>query len=180
MKDPQPEPDHEFSSVQVQITGRVAEIIHKLATAIPDRDLASDGRENESHITVKWGLKFQSPSKRLRDAVRDFGPIEATLKKSSLFQNDDADVLKVDVDSPDLHRLNRLISRVVPTHDTHPTYIPHATLAYLRKGTGKKYAGSTALVGQKLRFDSLTFSGKKGHRETLPLGQAAPAPYRVR
>ncbi len=179
-KDPEPEPLHEYSSVQVNLTGKPAAIMRKLAAKIPDKDLAPDGREDEPHVTCKFGLHFQSPTMKLRDALKDFGPVQVTLGKTSLFENPEFDVLKVDVDSPSLHRLNALISRVVPTHDTHPTYQPHATIAYLKPGRGKKYAGDTALVGQKMTFDAVRFSGRKGKIEMLPLGHPAPAPYRVR
>ena len=178
--DPEPEPFHEYSSTQVQITGRPAEILKKMAADIKPADIGAEGIEHESHVTAKFGLHFQTPSKRLREVLKDFGPVSLTFGKTSLFSNEDADVLKVDIDSPDLHKLNRLISRVIPTHDTHPRYIPHCTVAYLKPGHGKRYVGDTRLAGQKITVDSLTFSGRKGHRETLPLGHPAPASYRVR
>jgi 2'-5' RNA ligase superfamily protein len=175
-----PEPLRKFSSTQMNITGKPAAIMQKLAKGIPESDLGPDGREDEQHVTVKYGLHFQTPSARLRSALQAFGPVSLTLGKTSLFSNPDADVLKVDVDSPDLHRLNKLITKLLPTEDTHPTYTPHATIAYLKPGRGKKYAGDKALVGQKMTFDSLIFSGKKGHRETLSLEQPTPAAYRAR
>lgn len=89
-------------------------------------------------------------------------------------------MLKVDVESPDLHKLNRLISRLVPTHDTHPRYQPHMTLAYLKKGRGAKYAGDKSLSGQKLTFQSIVFSGRKGHKETLPLTPPPVPTFRAR
>lgn len=186
--DPEPEPQlHEYSSTQVNIAGRAADAMRKMAAQIPDSDLvaeegssyggksASDGRENEPHVTVFYGLHFQSPSKRMRAAIAAFGPITLTLGKTSLFSNKDADVLKVDVTSPDLRRLHSLIGRLAPTHQTFPTYIPHATIAYLKPGRGKKYAGERALAGMKLNFDSVLFSGKKGHKELLPLKGNSPA-----
>jgi 2'-5' RNA ligase len=171
-KDPEPEPRHDYSSTQVNITGRPAQIMRKLAAKIPDSELAEDGRESEFHITCRWGLHFQTPSKKLRSAIASFGPIRVTLGKTSLFSNDDADVLKVDVDSPDLHRLYNLIGRTLPVHTTFPKYIPHATIAYLKSGKGTKYAGSDALSGINLTFDHVSFSGKNGHREDLPLTTA--------
>lgn len=177
--DDEPEPQHEYSSLQVQVTGRPAEIARKLSESIPERDIGPEGREAETHITARWGLHFMTPSQRLRDSLRQFGPITATLGKTSLFSNPDADVLKVDVQSEDLHRLYKLIGRLVPVHTTHPTYKPHLTIAYLKPGRGAKYAGNTALSGQKLTFDSLVFSGKKGKRETIPLVSKAPV-FRVR
>jgi 2'-5' RNA ligase len=186
-----PVEEHKFSSTQVQITGPVAKKMEKLALAVPDNDLfrekgaeyggktANDGREHEPHITVKFGIEFHTPSKRLRAALAAFGPITAKLGETSLFTGEDADVLKIDVDSPDLHRLNALVKRLSPTHDTFPNYHPHATLCYCIKGTGHKYAGDKTLAGTTLRFTSVTFSGKRGHREVLPL-TGSPAPlYRA-
>lgn len=169
-RDPEPEPlQHKFSSTQVEIVGRSAEVMKKLAREITPADLGEEGREDIPHVTVKYGVHFQTPSRRLRDALRRVGPVTITFGKTSLFENEDADVLKVDIVSPDLRRLNKLISRLLPTNDTHPIYMPHATLAYLKPGRGKKYSGNGALSGQKQEFDSIVFSGKRGHREVLPL-----------
>lgn len=176
-------PQHEFSSTQVEITGRPAQTMLGMVNEIPARELVADegdgGRETDPHVTVKYGLHFQTPSQRLREALRQFGPVTLTFGRTSLFKSKDADVLKVDIDSPDLHRLNKLITRLLPTHETYPTYIPHATLAYLKPGKGKHYVGSRALAGTKVKMDSVLFSGKNGHKEMLPLGEVQ-ASYRVR
>lgn len=177
---PNPEQLHEFSSTQVNLSGRPVEIWRKMQKSIQPGDLGPEGLETTPHITLKYGLHFQSPSARLRKALRTFGPIHATLGQTSLFENDDADVLKVNVDSPDLHRLNRLVSQLMPTKDTHPRYIPHLTVAYLKPGRGKKYEKDRSLAGQKLQFDHVVFSGHHGHMESLALGAPAPGPYRVR
>ena len=172
---------HDYSSTQVNIPpGRAADILRKMQASIQPSDLGPDGKESDLHITAKYGLHFQTPTKRLREALSTFGSVTATLGKTSLFKNKDADVLKVDVDSPDLHRLNRLISKLSPTNDTHPNYIPHLTLAYLKPGRGKKYEGESGLAGQKITFDVLVFSGKQGHIESIPLSPQGPTVYRVR
>src|SRR4051812_32863703 len=88
--------EHEFSSTQVNITGQAADLMRKLGKSIPDRDIGPEGRESEPHITVKFGLHFQTPTERMRNALKGFGPVSLTLGKTSLFRNDDADVLKVD------------------------------------------------------------------------------------
>lgn len=169
-RDPEPEPLlHKFSSTQVQIIGHPAEIIRKMGAKIPAADIGPEGCETEPHVTCKYGLHFQSPSKRLREALQHFGMGTLTFGKTSLFENEDADVLKVDVVSPDLHRLNALVTRLLPTEDSHPKYIAHCTICYLKPGRGKKYAGDAALNGQKVNFDSILFTGKRGHREVLPL-----------
>lgn len=189
---PDPTVEHEYSSVMVPISGRAADIAKNMQKAIQKSDLnpeeggafagptGSDGIEHDLHITCRWGLRFQTPSVKFRQALKAFGPIQAELGATSLFHSKEGDVLKVDVKSEDLHRLYKLIGRLVPTHTTFPVYRPHVTLAYLKPGRGKKYVGEDALKGQKLTFNSVIFSGKKGHRETLPLGSASPGPYRVR
>lgn len=186
---PDPDSEHEFSSLQVNISGRPTEIMQKMQKAIakadlqPDKDRVADadnGLEHELHVTCRWGLHFQTPSVKLRQELKVFGPITIEFGKTSLFTGRETDVLKVDVKSEDLHRLYKLIGRLVPTHTTFPVYRPHVTLAYLKPGRGKKYAGEAALKGQQLTFHSVVFSGKFGHKESLPLGAAAPGPYRVR
>ena len=179
-KDPEPEPVHKFSSTQVNLTGRPAEMVRKLQTRILPADVGTEGLEDEPHCTVFYGIHFVSPTMKLRNAVKSFGPVTITLGKTSLFSNDDADVLKIDVDSPDLHRLHAMIKRLLPTEEKYPNYIPHVTLGYLKKGRGKKYAGDTAMQGQRLQFNDVLFSGRKGYRENLPLGPAAMVPYRAK
>lgn len=193
---PKPTPDptvaHEYSNVMVPVTGRAADIAKKMQAAIQKSDLnpeeagafagpsGSDGLEHDLHITCRWGLKFQTPSEKFRQAIKAFGPIQAELGKTSLFHSKEGDVLKVDVKSPDLHRLYKLIGRLVPVHTTFPVYKPHCTLAYLKPGRGDKYSGEGGLSGQKLTWSSVTFSGRRGHHETIPLGQASLGPFRVR
>jgi 2'-5' RNA ligase len=163
------EPDREFSSTQVDLPSAATKKILARGRAIPDADLTDDGRETEPHITVKFGLHDGKPSRKLIGALTGFGTVSATLGKTSLFSNDDADVVKVEVSSPDLHRLNKLISRTVTCTDTHPTYTPHATVAYVKPGRGKKYAGDDSLAGTKLEFDSIVFSAKDRTLHKIPL-----------
>lgn len=83
--DPEPEPLlHKFSSTQVQVVGRPAELARKLAAGIPKSDLGPDGVEHETHITVKYGVHFQTPTKRMRAALARFGPVAATLGNQSV------------------------------------------------------------------------------------------------
>lgn len=172
----EPEPERKYSCLLVPISGRPAELMDKLGKMIPDRELAAEGRETEPHVTCRWGLHFHTPSMKLRTALRDFGPITVTLGKTSLFTGGkDGDVLKIDVASPDLHKMYAMIGRILPVHTTFPVYHPHATIAYLKPGMGKKYAGNTSLSGTKITFSSAVFSGKDGYKENLPLGMPASA-----
>ena len=164
------EPERKFSSTQVNLPDEVANGVRELAARIPDSDLADDGRETEPHITVKYGL-HGNDAEAVRSLLADEPPVRVKLGKVSLFENDDADVVKIEVDSPDLHRLNKKIADALPVTDTHPDYKPHVTIAYVKPGMGKKYVESlNGLQGKEITLNALTFSGKDRTTTEIPLG----------
>jgi len=169
IKDRSDEPsDYKFSSTQVNLPKEIADQIIAFGKRIPDTDLADDGRETEPHITVKYGLHGSDP-KFVQDALAGERPATVKFGKVSLFENDEFDVVKIDVDSPDLHQLNKKVAESQPVTDTFPTYQPHATIAYVKKGKGAKYVGDTFLEGKTATLDSVTFSGRDGDKVEIPL-----------
>src|SRR3990167_6120006 len=174
---PKPERDtHSFSTTQVNLPAAHAARIVQMAQAIPDEDIAEDGRAGDSegsapHVTVKYGI-HSTDVEDVRTVLADEPPIVVTLGATSFFPNSESgsgDVLKIDVDSPDLHRLNAKIADALKTTETHPTYIPHVSLAYLKPGKGKQYEGDDSLKGQTMTLDTLTFSTKDGKIFEIPL-----------
>lgn len=165
------EPSREFSSTQVDLPAKHAAAIRQMAATIPDADLAEDGREDAPHITVKFGLHTNDVDD-VRRVLADEPPITVTLGKTSIFPAKEGaayDVVKVDVDSPDLHRLNAKIAKGLDHTDTHPTYKPHATLAYVKPGLGQKYVGRADLDGRTMTLDAIVFSGKDRQTVSIPL-----------
>ncbi len=177
VKDHSDEPsDYKFSSTQVNLPPEIADQIIAFGKRIPDADLADDGREDTPHITVKFGLHGADP-KFAREALAGEKPATVKFGKVSLFEtNPDFDVVKVDIESPDLHRLNKKVAESQPVTDTHPTYQPHATIAYVKKGLGKKYVGDTFLEGKTATLDSVMFSGRDGEKVEIPLGSKTEPP----
>lgn len=142
----------------------------QIQDSIPKTELAKDGIEDHCHITVKFGLHDSSPDK-VRKVIRDFGPISLTFGGTSLFTSDMHDVLIVEVDSDDLHRLNALIKKSVKCTDTFPVYKPHLTIAYLKPGKGKKYKGRDDFAGISCTVDKVEFSSKDRQKYTLPINE---------
>jgi hypothetical protein len=170
------ETKHDYASTQLDLPEETASAIKQLGESIPDEHLADDGREDKPHVTVKYGLHGDDPE-AVRALLADEPPITVKLGKTSFFPNgesDAGDVLKVDVESPALRRLNKKIADALPHTDTHPTYKPHATVAYLKPGFGKKYSGNESLVGHTVTLDRLTFSDKSGNKTEIPLGGKPP------
>jgi 2'-5' RNA ligase len=161
-------PPREFSSTQVNVPKDVSEKIQSFAKKlIPEQDLTDDGYEDKPHITAKFGLHADTVPPEVEAIVKKTTPFDVTLGKVSIFKNNpDFDVVKIDVDSPELHALNKKLAEL-PNGDEHPTYKPHLTLAYVKKGAGQKYVGNTDFEGQKIPFDALVFSAKDRSKTAL-------------
>jgi 2'-5' RNA ligase len=163
------EAEHKFSSTQMNLPKEIADKVIAFGKQIPDADLAEDGREQEPHITVKYGLHGADP-KPTQNALTGEKPATVRFGKVSLFtSNPDFDVVKVEVESAGLRRLNKKVSESQPVTDTHPGYKPHVTVAYVKKGKGKRYVGNKFLEGRTVTLNSVVFSGRDGERVEIPL-----------
>ena len=172
---PKTQTEHEFSSTHFNMPQEVSTAIQKVGKQVPDAKLGPEGRETEPHVTLLYGLETQTP-KDVKDLLKGEGPITVTLGKSSLFRNEDADVLKVDVDSPQLHALNAKL-RTLPNGNKFPEFAPHVTVAYLKPGEGEKYDGKVlqGITGKTITLDTVTFSDKDKGKTEIPLQSGAPA-----
>lgn len=175
------------SSTQFTLSAKDAAPFVEFAQSIPDEEVyhsESDafddyGVETEPHVTALYGLLEHDPRKAAA-LLRRHGPVGFTTGKMSIFENDEYDVLKVEVTGPELHALNKKLQGL-PHFSTFPDYKPHMTLAYLKKGEGKKYVGDARFEGKKFTFDSLTFSPpsdvrKLTGRTEIPLAKSPATP----
>ncbi len=168
---------HDHSSTQVDFPAKESEEIRTFASKIPDEDLYTDpqddsyGREDAPHITVKYGLKTNDPSD-IAKIIEAHPPITVKMSDVSIFEDDKFDVVKVDVDSPALRALNKKIEKEadisLPADQTYD-YSPHATIAYVKPGQGKKYIGDKRFAGKEITFDTLTVSTRDGKMHQIPL-----------
>ena len=88
----------------------------------------------------------------------------------NIFTNDDYDVVKIDVSGSELHQLNKKL-QVLPHTNNYPKYQPHVTIAYVKKGQGKKYVGIAEFKDKEIHGDHIVFSSKNGNKSiiTLPM-----------
>jgi 2'-5' RNA ligase len=96
------------------------------------------GRELEPHITVLFGLHSDVSDEDIEKITNKITSIDFDLAGISCFENSMFDVLKFDIESEDLHELNKKFSELPHTTD-YPDYHPHSTICYLKKGMGEKY-----------------------------------------
>lgn len=164
----------DYSSTQINLPPDIASKIRNAANKISPEDLSHDpdaspgGKEKDPHITVLYGLHTNNPSK-ISDALSGSKPVKLELGKLSLFENGNFDVLKVDVDSKDLHDLNSRLSSDLSHTKTHKSYNPHATVAYLKKGKGQKYLDLLNFNNEQITADTVHFSDKSGNKTPISL-----------
>lgn len=130
-----------------------AAFVKRLAARIDPQDLAGDGVEQNPHVTALYGLHDGVTGQHVQQALQGEQPPKIKLGPVSTFppssSSEGTEVLKVDVHSPDLHRLHQKL-RSLPHTLTHPDYKPHITVAYVKPGTAQKYIGPHAHQGTVL------------------------------
>ena len=165
----------EYGWTSIDVPQNIIDKVEDMQKTIDEEDLFVKkegdwkyGLEDEFHITVKWGLVTKDAEK-VKDIVECFQGGEVNLYKVDLFENEEFDVLKISVDSDALSELNHTITDNLETHDTHPTYNPHITIAYLKPGLGKKYAGGNEFEGVKFSFNKITFEDSEDKKTVIIL-----------
>ena len=101
-------------------------------------DDPSYGKETEPHVTVLFGLHNDIPDSDIEDEINKIKRPEIKFGGISSFSNPKFDVLKFDIDSKDMHQLNKKF-REFPYTSNYPDNHPHCTIAYLKPNMAEKY-----------------------------------------
>ena len=167
----------QYNSTQVNLSNQ-SDIVKYATDNIDKNDIYKVGNEfgieHESHITVLYGIHKSEKLSKLKDICKELDPIKIKIGKVSFFSNDNFDVLKYDIVSPDLKKVNKLFREKLEYTSTFPYYIPHLTLSYLKPGTAKKYLDLNKFTGYTEIFNNIMFTtGSKSKRIKIPLGTIA-------
>jgi len=106
---------------------------------------------SEYHVTVLYGLHPEVDESEIIQLLKMTKTPKCKLVGVSAFQNDEYDVLKWDVESPELHLLNKICTNLFPYTNKFPEYHPHATIAYLNPGTSSKYVTKDVLLSHNIK-----------------------------
>ena len=160
---------YSYSVAMVDVNGIAREYVKALGYNIKQEDLFEGegyGVEKEPHVTVLYGL-HTADTDVIAECVKEFGSVSFKFKGLSLFENEEYDVLKFDIESQDLTHLNNCLSALPHTNE-YPTYNPHCTIAYIKKGLGKNYLNiGTCLEGFETSSNVLNFSKKNDMGNSL-------------
>ena len=93
---------------------------------------------DDPHATILFGLHGDVPDADVETEIEKIKTPKIELGGISTFKNDKFEVLKFDIDSPDLHELNKKFKKF-PYTNAYPDYHPHMTIAYLKPNKADKY-----------------------------------------
>lgn len=164
---------HSYSSTQINLSDKLGDkIIEWGEENIKTSDLYQKpddcGREYEPHITVLYGLHAEKEDevKNLLKKVKSF---HVKLGKVSIFTtSDEFDVIKIEVNSPQLHEINKLL-RKLPHTNKFPDYKPHITLAYIKKDKCKNLNNEDYFEDINFTCHSIAFSDKNRKKTEIEL-----------
>ena len=132
--------EYQYNNLQLNFDDEISAVIREYGMKIPDKLLAPAGREDEPHITLRYGI-YDCELNKIRNLIEGFGPIIVTLGDVTVFKNVDCDVLKIDVQGGELYRMRALLNNNIKYTGDFPDFMPHVTIAFLQPGTGEQFCG---------------------------------------
>lgn len=170
-----PKKDESYGWTCVIVPDDIKEKILGFAKKIPERELYvevgenghSHGIEKDSHITALYGIITKNV-KDVESALKDHKGGKIKLGKIDVFENEKYDVLKINIISPSLHRINSSLTECLDNVNEFPSYKPHITIAYLKCGNGRKYVGDK-FRGLSFDFDEIVFEDKNDKKYFVKL-----------
>ncbi len=140
----------------------------KILSKIDDEDLYTEeisfGKELEPHVSILFGFHDDVDVNKVIDLVNENvkHPLKIEIKKVSVFESEKYDVLKFDVESPDLRALNKLMTENFEYTSNFPEFFPHMTIAYLKRGVAQKYIKSFTPGAVILDSEKFVYSNPDG------------------
>lgn len=97
------------------------------------------GREHNPHVTVLYGLHNDINHNSVVEFIKGLEVPVINFDDLDVSEQDDYDVLVYKVSGKTLHTNNTELRDKFDYTTDYPDYKPHCTVAYLKKGTAKKY-----------------------------------------
>lgn len=162
-----------YASTHALVPNPLRKAIRDAVVSIPDDALADPGRELDSHVTILYGLTGDDPS-AVQDVLDSYPQSGITFMTNgiSVFERPEYDVLKIDIISTSAESLHHLFKRKLENKCEWSSYIPHISLAYLKKGLGRIYCAPGNLPdfsGDLFSAMEIVFSDSKEKKTVIPL-----------
>ena len=168
---------YDHCSTQVDLPQELAASVMAWGKSkIPAEILHNDGEdtkgfEDEIHSTILYGLTDDDPD-AVRKIVSSVEPFSVRLGLVTAFMDKpNYDVLKIDVECPQLLKLHYALRNALKNDNKFPTYSPHCTICYLQKGKALPFLGDESFRNQFFTVSSLTYSNKDNQKIQIAFKQ---------
>lgn len=169
----------DYSIIEAIYPGEITrDLLGFVQDEIADEDVYIDkgikGKEDTPHITILYGIKEQKPNiEKITQVIKNH-PRAATVNWLGLgkFEAPNHDVLLIKIQSEDLAELFRDFNQLYPDNaNSYPNYIPHTTLAYLKKGMADKYIETfnSAFVEEGVELQWIRFDHNGNFLDFCPI-----------
>lgn len=119
----------------------------------------------QMHVTVLYGFEPEVELDTIKPLLLPLDEIEVEFLRINSFENKEFDVVKFEAKSEQLSALNKVLS-TLPNKPTY-SYNPHATIAYVKPGLGKKY--NKTVKPFILKPSAYLFSSANGSKEEFTI-----------
>ena len=132
-----------FSTLMFDLSKKIKNWEELIKTIDPN-DVYYEGKEKGierkfPHVTIISGLEENVTPDEVKKLTSDITKsIPLKLFKINYFKADNFEVLKIQIESPELLELHKLC-KGLPCHLKYPNFSAHLTICYLKPGTAKKY-----------------------------------------
>lgn len=156
--------NHDYGCVMVDVPVKNWE---EITSFIDNQDLYTVendntyGLQDRPHLTLLYGLHKEVTSEMVEGVLKDVKPFDIEIDGVDIFENEDYDVVKFNIKKTDI--LQSIFDELskLPNSNSFKDYKPHITIAYVRKGTGKKYIKPN-YKWQVNDIDDITYSMTNG------------------
>ena len=173
--------DDNFSWAYIAVSQEVKDLHKRITDDFKETDLYveekgdgdySYGIEDDPHITLFYGFDGDDPTDIIKVLKGESGG-NISIDSVDIFEKDEYDVLVARCSSAALQKLHKKLVDELELEEKFPTYKPHITLAYFKKGRAAKYKTS-ALRGLTyyaidFDFDKVFFEDREDKKTTIKL-----------
>ncbi len=123
--------------------------------------LPNKGYDKSPHITLATGIVEESPE-RVYELMGKEEPFSVSLGPVDCFRMDEKgyDVIKLPVQSQNLHRLNQEILGAVEMNNPVHEFSPHITIAYVKPHSCEDVLGNKDFAGMELPVEGFVYSDR--------------------
>lgn len=174
---------HEFASTQINVDPQsdLGQAHTEAVAKIPREHVGKEGIEKTPHVTIRYGLKNDSPAaiEKIKQAAAQIQPFDVPMGKTEVFpatkhSSFDHPVVARLKTTPELKALRDAVEGAGAfKEDNFPEYKPHVTLAYIKPEFAEQYKGGSQLEGHSVPVKEIVVSKRDGSQEVIPLGGQA-------